>query len=66
MGDAPTADAVAAFWSPLGLTAEGERAAYAARVAPLIEGLARATEETRESVLVVLVSKLKCVRMLVL
>ncbi|QTC93240.1 peptidase S41 [Brevundimonas goettingensis] len=32
VGDAPTADAVAAFWSPLGLTAEGERAPYAARV----------------------------------
>jgi len=32
VGDAPTAAAVVAFWSPLGLTAEGERAPYAARV----------------------------------
>ena len=32
VGDASTADAVAAFWSPLGLSAEGERAAYGARV----------------------------------
>jgi S1-C subfamily serine protease len=28
----PTDDAVAAFWSPLGLARDGERAAYAARV----------------------------------
>jgi hypothetical protein len=32
VGDAPTAAAVAAFWSPLGLSAEGERAACGARV----------------------------------
>jgi hypothetical protein len=32
VGDTPVAAAVAAFWSPLGLSAEGERAAYGARV----------------------------------
>ena len=32
VGDAPIAAAVAAFWSPLGLSPEGERAPYAARV----------------------------------
>lgn len=32
VGDAPTGQAVAAFWSGLGLSAEGERAGYAARV----------------------------------
>jgi len=32
VGDAPTGEAVAAFWSGLGLSAEGERAGYAARV----------------------------------
>lgn len=32
VGDAPMAAAVAAFWTPLGLSAEGERAAYGARV----------------------------------
>ena len=32
VGDLPTGQAVAAFWSELGLPAEGERAGYAARV----------------------------------
>lgn len=32
VGDQPIDDAVAAFWSEIGLTSEGERAAYAARV----------------------------------
>ena len=32
VGDAPAAEAVAAFWGELGLEPEGERAAFAARV----------------------------------